>query len=431
MAELATSAEAPKSTVFFDRTQKRRTRMAESHETDNTSTDIYSIYRRAVVDGMYWTGGLALACTALTPLSGFLALPAGILALGTAFALKLTQKQINVPANPKNIGIGTYFGKRCTALVPPGDYYYFPWWPLQMGMTLVPMGQRTHDVLIECEIQLKEGASGQDPRSGGSVEAKVSISWIPDAQTDAHGIPRLFQYVDAGGLHRYDEKDKGDFIDFIEARLKDAVRTVLGNSSFPKVLFMRDKTTAILMARITGEPIQKVRRQENGLPVDASGNIVLDSTMYTYDGNWSTDQLMLGCEDKSLEAFLIRDVEHYIKKVEAGKYADVHSIGICLTHLNVERISPLGELAKAAERAVVEQSEAVGLAIEQERLQQRVRSLVEDSGRTMSYKEALEKCLVLDGKMKHNIDERRVTIPKGSDNLLRAAAVIGPTDATT
>lgn len=405
--------------------------MADSQDArDYVNFDPFAWYAKLIKDGGFWSTAGATTCTALTFLNPLFGIPAAVGWITTAVALGLTQTQINVPANPKTKGIPTYFGRRSLKLVGSGDYYYFPWWPLQMGVINVPMGQRTHTFPVECQVRLKEGASGGAARSGGAVEAKISISWTPDDKDDKEtGIPRIFEYVDAGGLHVYTDDERGEFVEFLEGRLKEAVRTVLGQLSWTEALFMRDRTSAILIARITGEPIKKIRRGDHGLPVDRRGAISLDESTYVEEGDWSTHDLIFGCEKAEDTVGLINDVTRYLEKVASGNYADVHNLGLRLIHLNVEKITPLGGLKEAAEGAAREQAEGEALAIEQDRLQKRVQRMVDESKGTLTYKDALEACLLLDKKLTRNIDDRRVTIDTtragNTPAIVQAAVTLG------
>ncbi len=286
----------------------------------------------------------------------------GVSCLALAGGIYMTQIQENIPANPRHIGVMTWWGQRSTArLLPPGDYFIYKKFPLQMDIIKVSMESRPKDFKITCPTRLKQDGVqvGRSPTSGGEVQAHIQIVFVPDTSSSA----RLFQFIDAGGPLQSGSNPTGALMDALQGRLAEIVRTTLGRLAWNEAQFKKEPLSAVLLMRITGEVIKKYNRDPDGVCLRANGTHTTDPREYCKVGEWTVKEIMEGCEPGEQvqinQVKLELDVATYLTLINdpGNDIADVFGLGIVIKRLNVEEIELLGGLKADAEGAAREQAQ--------------------------------------------------------------------------
>ncbi len=236
-----------------------------------------------------------------------------------------------VPAEPPHKGILTLLGERREATINEG-WRLFPGYPFLTGF--IPV--KVEAVIDEFTVQKL-----RTPDDNTELEAPIGITFTPGIEGDPAS---LITYKNKGG----------------EEKVKQTIRRMI------------DERTRIWAN--TDEPGSPRTWKE---AIKAQADVVAI--------------LITKVANETLAAAGTRDREEQIDRISrANGVQPIPSLGITLNRLNVGEITPKGEVAKVAEQKAREDLERDAEVRELETHTQMAQAIVQASGNSVSFQEALE-----------------------------------------
>ena len=298
-----------------------------------------------------------------------------------------------IPADPPHKGLRTILGKRTDKVVEEGWNFFpfFPWWHgyvitdvTKKNMDLEPQKVRTPD---EAELAIP-----------------VSVTFTPDADS-------LLEYFNSGG----EAGVKTILTDIIKENLREwAIAKDEGPQTYKEAMASQEEATAILLKAILGDTLKPI---SSSIPTpillryfNKPPRKPTESQEKEWGETWEkvTEKLKQEFPD-------LNDLEEFKRAVEKrreeirdarrgnGKYKKF-SLGILLNRLNLGEIKPIGELAKAMELKVTEESQRRAEIVELNHVGERIEALKKID---FSNEQALEIIQTERGKVTKNISESK------------------------
>lgn len=255
--------------------------------------------------------------------------------------------------NPRHIGLYTIWGMRTDKLTGPGIKLLAPYFPLYIDIIPIRSGQKNNNfqfTSVRCRLKEEESATHQAPKSGGSVQVDLSITWEPD-ESDAIRVRAL---IDAGIPDERMPQPTGGLINIMRAKMAETLRQVGSQLDWESMIFGKERLSAILLARLTGIWPIKFKRNAEGVALREDGTMTLNRNEFVGERYYSSQELIR----EEVGPGTILDIQDYFEKATSDGYPDIHNLGIKVTLLNVEKVEPEGSLKADAELAAREQQQA-------------------------------------------------------------------------
>ncbi len=269
----------------------------------------------------------------------------------------------SVKNKPKHILLYTVADRRTDKLGGPGLTLLAP--PLIDGIE-IRAGRKNNDfVFTDVRSRLEKDG---EPHSGGATKVEGSVTWEID-ETDA-GCVR--DYIDAGIPDETGKQPSGGVVEIMLSMLREVSRQWAGGLDWETFMFGKQRLSAALLSRLTGEKPFKLKRNGEAeliLIATAEGEAAQVEREYKLAELTGTDD--------TTDLHTLLDLEFYFKQALENGFTDIHDLGIKVRRLNVENISPEGELKKDAEAPAREKQQARKQKIEQENRLQAAETIVE------------------------------------------------------
>lgn len=296
---------------------------------------------------------------------------------------------------PASFALLTFWGMRFPVVAREGKKLLAPYPPFYINLIPISVEQQNLDFVfrhIRCRLEEKdEGKGVVNPRSGGAVMIEVSLTMVPDDS-------RFDEYIIAGGATPSKTATTETSTvnhDIVHDMLGEALRQEGGRRTWERMTFSQEWLTVMLITLLTGHS----SGVENPLETE--------------------DQDERNKRTKALKEFQKR----FLEGAFGNGVADIHGLGGRIRRINVVRVEPDGDLAKAAERAAIEQQERQAEMTETDAviaMAKQYQNGSEDANGnpTLSYEEALKAA---------RIERRKASeiIVRSNNPLIDAAALVG------
>jgi len=333
----------------------------------------------------------------------------------------------NVPANPPHRAIVTIFGRRTTKVKKEG-WRLFPLYPYWHGYILVNMTKVNYNLPPQL-VRTPDMAE---------IEIPISLTWTPldapveDSETGKF-VNGLINYLNAGG-----EKGVKEIIgDIVRERLREwAMSKIEGPKTWEQALGAREDAINVLIKSIAGEAIKLIHSE---IPT----SILLefyDQSTKTFrhkekipdkkneeeieeEENWIRLKNHLATLTDEEKNTLIEEVDQrkkIIAKMRQGNGGKaLPQLGIRLDRLNIDEIKPKGELAKSAEKMVMEKRETKGDEIRVKNISARIKELTA-APLNFSPEQALEIVQTERGKVTKSISETKLNLSAETRKMIES-----------
>jgi hypothetical protein len=342
--------------------------------------------------------------------------PRWLCIVGIIGPLILTYGQRRISADPLEVGLLTFWGRRLPVIITEGDKLLPTIFPFLIDVIKIGVVRMTFeyrfDVIARNKVEKDDGTA--EFSVAGKLCVEISVVCQPDYQAKNAGY-RMMRFLISG-------RRAG-----VEAMLEQVIVTYtryIGlTHSWTEFMSLKSPLAAALIMRIADSKFRRLPRGEDGNILESafafSGDAYAQLPPESDPFQYLLDAGGVGTQEYKNR---YQEIEHFLRVALKNGGGDVLDIGLLIQRINVESIEPTGKLAAAADEPAVEDIQRIsdekdfktGLI-----LAQRYIDAGKENGETILLTQAMEAV---------RIDRKRATetIVRSSGNpIVDAAALVG------
>lgn len=297
---------------------------------------------------------------------------AGVLFAALGIGLIRIGYPVNVPTDPPNIALLTYYGERQPIILDSGDHLLPSVWPFELGKIDIPIERINYEFEFDATCKSTPDPENPNSRVGGKVIVKIELTIEPDYHAEGKnhedlGPQRMFDYLNSGRIPGVKS--------ILEGMIKEAVRDTALRYTWEQFIFLKLPLSAQLVTMVADTRVAKLR-DENGKVLSATQLAERGITPENYDSRNDLERiddaleyfeeastgLPSGASEKERKAAqheVEKEFLFFLQVAVANGVGDVRGLGVKITRLNIARITGDSAMIEAANKAAAEDQERI------------------------------------------------------------------------
>lgn len=277
---------------------------------------------------------------------------------------------VNVPTDPPNIALLTYYGERQPIILASGDHLLPSVWPFELGKIDIPIERVNYEFEFDATCKSTPDPENPNSRVGGKVIVKIELTIEPDYHAEGKdredlGPQRMFEFLKSGRMPGVKS--------ILEGMIKEAVRDTALGYTWEEFIFLKLPLSAQLVTMVADTRVAKLPRDEKNkvLSVERLAH-ELDITPENYDSKPGLERIedaleyyaeaatnASDAERKAAMREVEKEFQFFLQVAVASGVGDVRGLGVKITRLNIARITGDPAMTEAANKAAAEDQERI------------------------------------------------------------------------